>query len=99
MGKDLVPNRVRYLLVPNKRFYEQTTNQLYKKYYKIILNGLSAPALTQDQRESMQDVLNPLVFQANTTDSPKSSAVSIDNSVFSLTTLVVVLACAIKTFN
>ena len=61
-GKDLSPERPRYLLLPNKKFFQETTNPNYQKYGEIMLNGVSAPALTSTQREKMQRVLYDLIF-------------------------------------
>ena len=62
MGKDLGAGKIRYLLPPNKKFYETTTDPLYTKYYPIIKNGLAVPPLCPVTRKQMQDILGPLVF-------------------------------------
>ena len=96
MGEDLTPKKIRYLLLPNKQFYKETTNQLYKEYYEMVLNGLSAPPLSAKQREGMQKVLEPLVFPDDndgSTGLPKSNAIINQSSIYLLflTLLIIVL--------
>ncbi|XP_057311496.1 uncharacterized protein LOC130649260 [Hydractinia symbiolongicarpus] len=61
MGKDLGEGKIRYLLPPIKEFYESTENDIYKAYYKILKNGISAPAISETDRQIMENVLKPLV--------------------------------------
>lgn len=61
MGKDLGEGKIRYLLPPIKEFYESTQNGIYQAYYKILKNGISAPAISETDRQSMENVLKPLV--------------------------------------
>ena len=57
------PEKVRYLLPTIKSFYEsQDVTPLYKAYYKLLKTGISAPSLTDEQREDMEKVLKPIIF-------------------------------------
>ena len=62
MGRDLNPPQIRYLLPTDIAFYEQTKDVIYKELYDLIKNGISAPALNEDIRKKMEDVLHPLIF-------------------------------------
>ena len=63
MGKDLGDGKLRYLLLPIKEFYEHTEDPIYKTYYEILKQGVSAPYLSADDRKTMQNVLRPLIFE------------------------------------
>ena len=63
MGEDMQPKRIRYLLPPVRSFYEQKQDMpIYKAFYKILQEGISAPSLDEVQRKKMEKVLHPLVF-------------------------------------
>ncbi|XP_057302677.1 uncharacterized protein LOC130636844 [Hydractinia symbiolongicarpus] len=62
MGKDLQPERIRYLLPPVKEFFETTQNTLYQQYYQIIRNGFPSPSLSEATRQGMQAILKPLCY-------------------------------------
>lgn len=63
MGKDLDKNggKIHYLLSPIKSFYENTSKELYKTYYKLLKKGVAnPPSLTADVKERTKEVLRPL---------------------------------------
>ena len=59
----MMPAKIRYLLPPIKSFYNISgVGPLYKAYCKLLERGVSAPALTDEERKRMQDVLHPIIF-------------------------------------
>lgn len=62
MGENLKPNRVLYLLVPNKNFYKETSNPVYKTYSNILEKGINAPELYENDRKKMQSILVRYIF-------------------------------------
>lgn len=60
MGKDLNPQRIRFLLPPNKDFYTATDaryNFIYNDLYWALRRAVPAPSLDDDTKAKMQAVL------------------------------------------
>ena len=65
LGKDLSPPRDRYLLQATHTFYESVPQYpIYREIYKLLQSAVAAPSLSDEDRETMQNVL----FSALTDD-------------------------------
>ena len=61
MGRDLNPQRIRFLLPPNEDFYTKTDakyNYLFQDLYWALKRAVPAPSVDDDVKNEMQNVLS-----------------------------------------
>ena len=63
LGLDLSPTQKRYLLQANREVYDFVDDPIYQDLFWSLERGVAAPALNDDQRKTMVNVLSEKCVQ------------------------------------